>query len=142
SLLITGQIMSVYAMIGIILLMGLVTKNGILVIDFTLQRINEGATVKEALLEAGPIRLRPILMTTFAAGGGMLPVAIGHGVGGEARAPMGVAVIGGLLMSTLLTLVVVPCFFSAVEGGRMKFQNRKWLRFKKKHNGTPVKAAS
>lgn len=62
----------------------------------------------------GQIRLRPILMTTFAAGGGMIPIAIGHGVGGEARSPMGVAVIGGLLMSTVLTLVVVPCLFSVV----------------------------
>jgi HAE1 family hydrophobic/amphiphilic exporter-1 len=115
ALLITGQVMSIYAMIGIILLMGLVTKNGILLIDFTLQKINEGMSVKNALLEAGPLRLRPILMTTFAAGGGMLPVAIGHGVGGEARSPMGVAVIGGLIASTLLTLVVVPCFFSVIE---------------------------
>lgn len=115
SLLLTGQVMSIYAMIGIILLMGLVTKNGILLVDFTLQRVNEGLSVKDALKEAGPIRLRPILMTTFAAGGGMLPVAIGHGVGGEARSPLGVAVIGGLIMSTLLTLVVVPCLFSWAE---------------------------
>ncbi len=129
SLLITGQVMSIYSMIGIILLMGIVTKNGILLIDFALQRINQGASVMAALLEAGPIRLRPILMTTFAAGGGMLPIAIGHGEGGEARSPMGVAVIGGLLMSTFLTLVVVPCLFSAVEGGRERFKNRRWLRF-------------
>lgn len=115
ALLITGQVMSIYAMIGIILLMGLVTKNGILLIDFTLQKTKEGMSVKDALLEAGPLRLRPILMTTFAAGGGMLPVAIGHGVGGEARSPMGVAVIGGLIASTLLTLVVVPCLFSVIE---------------------------
>lgn len=120
SLLITGQIMSVYTMIGIILLMGLVTKNGILLIDFTLQRMKEGLDVNAALLEAGPVRLRPILMTTFAAGGGMLPIAIGHGVGGEARSPMGVAVIGGLLASTFLTLVVVPCLFSVVEGWRAR----------------------
>ncbi len=117
SLLITGQLMSIYTMIGIILLMGIVTKNGILLIDFTLQRIRHGLSVDEALLEAGPIRLRPILMTTFAAGGGMIPIAIGHGAGGEARSPMGVAVIGGLLMSTLLTLVIVPCFFSLAEQG-------------------------
>ena len=121
SLLLTGQVMSIYAMIGIILLMGLVTKNGILLIDFTLQRVAEGLSVNEALKEAGPVRLRPILMTTFAAGGGMLPVAIGHGVGGEARSPLGVAVIGGLLMSTLLTLVVVPCLFSWAEEVRGRF---------------------
>lgn len=115
ALLLTGQVMSVFTMIGIILLMGIVTKNGILLIDFTMQRIREGRSVRDALLEAGPIRLRPILMTTFAAGGGMLPIAFGHGVGGEARSPMGVAVIGGLIVSTLLTLVVVPCFFIIVE---------------------------
>jgi HAE1 family hydrophobic/amphiphilic exporter-1 len=125
ALLITGQSMSIYGMIGIILLMGLVTKNGILLIDFTLQRIKEGLSVYEALMEAGPIRLRPILMTTFAAGGGMLPIAIGHGEGGEARAPMGVAVIGGLLMSTFLTLVVVPCLFSLAEQAREALQRRK-----------------
>ncbi len=125
SLLLTGQVMSVYTMIGIILLMGLVTKNGILLIDFTMQRVREGLSVDAALLEAGPIRLRPILMTTFAAGGGMLPIAFGHGEGGEARSPMGVAVIGGLLMSTVLTLVVVPCFFSLVEEWKARWVNRR-----------------
>lgn len=124
GLLITGQVMSIYAMIGIILLMGLVTKNGILLIEIALHKIHEGMPVKKALLEAGPLRLRPILMTTFAAGGGMLPVAIGHGVGGEARSPMGVAVIGGLLASTLLTLVVVPCLFNVVEEWKMKVRKR------------------
>jgi HAE1 family hydrophobic/amphiphilic exporter-1 len=125
SLLLTGQVLSVYTMIGIILLMGLVTKNGILLIDFAMQRIRDGLSVDAALLEAGPIRLRPILMTTFAAGGGMLPIAFGHGEGGEARSPMGVAVIGGLLMSTVLTLVVVPCFFSLVEEWKARWIHRK-----------------
>jgi HAE1 family hydrophobic/amphiphilic exporter-1 len=114
ALLITGQVMSIYAMIGIILLMGLVTKNGILLVDFAMQKIREGLSVTEALLVAAPLRLRPILMTTAAAGGGMIPVAIGHGIGGEARSPMGVAVIGGLIASTLLTLVIVPCLFSVM----------------------------
>ena len=123
ALLVTGQVMSLFTMIGIILLMGLVTKNGILLIDFTMQRMRDGLSVNEALLEAGPVRLRPILMTTFAAGGGMLPVAIGHGLGGEGRSPMGVAVIGGLLISTALTLVVVPCLFSVVE----QFRERRRL---------------
>lgn len=125
SLLITGQIMSIYTMIGIILLMGLVTKNGILLIDFTIQKMNEGANVHDALMAAGPVRLRPILMTTFAAGGGMIPIAIGHGVGGESRSPMGVAVIGGLLASTFLTLLVVPCLFSLAEGAKIKMEERK-----------------
>ncbi len=115
SLLATGQVMSIFTMIGIILLMGLVTKNGILLIDFTIQKMNEGKNTHDALMEAGPVRLRPILMTTFAAGGGMIPIAIGHGVGGESRSPMGVAVIGGLMFSTVLTLVVVPCLFSVAE---------------------------
>ena len=121
ALLITGQSISVYTMIGVILLMGLVTKNGILLIDFTLQQMSHGKSVYESLIIAGTIRLRPILMTTFAAGFGMLPVALGHGDGGEAKAPMGVAVMGGLFMSTLLTLVVVPCLFSLMEGFRSRF---------------------
>ncbi len=125
SLLLTGQVMSIYTMIGIILLMGLVTKNGILLIDFTVQKMKEGLPTREALMEAGPIRLRPILMTTFAAGGGMVPIALGHGEGGEARSPMGVAVIGGLLMSTFLTLVVVPCAFSVVEEMKERLAKRK-----------------
>lgn len=128
SLLITGQIMSIYTMIGIILLMGLVTKNGILLIDFTIQKMNEGLNVHDALMAAGPVRLRPILMTTFAAGGGMVPIAIGHGVGGEARSPMGVAVIGGLLASTVLTLLVVPCLFSLAEGAKISLQERRARR--------------
>ncbi|RYZ52074.1 MAG: efflux RND transporter permease subunit, partial [Proteobacteria bacterium] len=125
SLLLTGQVMSIYTMIGIILLMGLVTKNGILLIDSTIQNMNAGKSVHDALMTAGPLRLRPILMTTFAAGGGMIPIAIGHGVGGEARSPMGVAVIGGLLLSTLLTLVVVPCLFSVAEDMQQWFANRR-----------------
>lgn len=136
SLLLTGQVMSVFTMIGIILLMGIVTKNGILLIDFTMQRIREGKSVKDALLEAGPIRLRPILMTTFAAGGGMIPIALGHGIGGEARSPMGVAVIGGLLASTLLTLVVVPCFFAAMEDFRL-FSARMVQKLRGKMKGKP-----
>lgn len=131
ALVLTGQVMSIYTMIGIILLMGIVTKNGILLIDFTMTKIQEGLNVDEALMEAGPIRLRPILMTTLAAGGGMIPIAIGHGVGGEARSPMGVAVIGGLLMSTFLTLVVVPCLFSVAEQARLSL-SRKWRNFRKR----------
>lgn len=117
--------MSIYTMIGIILLMGLVTKNGILLIDFTIQKMNEGLNVHDALMAAGPVRLRPILMTTFAAGGGMIPIAIGHGVGGEARSPMGVAVIGGLMASTVLTLLVVPCLFSLAEGAKHGLEARR-----------------
>lgn len=115
ALLLFGEHISIYTMIGLILLMGIVTKNGILLIDFTLHHMEKGKSVDEALMEAAPIRLRPILMTTFAASFGMLPVAIGHGEGGEAKSSMGIAVIGGLLASTLLTLVVIPCLFSLIQ---------------------------
>ena len=116
ALLLTDTELSIYAMIGMILLMGLATKNSILLIDFTLKRIREdNMTTKEALLDACPIRLRPILMTTFAMVFAMLPIALGTGDGGSARAPLAIAVIGGLLSSTLLTLVVVPCVFSLIQ---------------------------
>jgi HAE1 family hydrophobic/amphiphilic exporter-1 len=123
ALLLASETMTVYTMIGLILLMGIVTKNGILLIDFTLHKMAEGLSVHEALMEAGPVRLRPILMTTFAAGFGMVPIAIGHGEGGEAKASMGIAVIGGLLASTLLTLVVVPCLFSLAERFRIRIKH-------------------
>ncbi len=113
----TGMTLSIYTMIGIIMLMGLVTKNGILLVDFTnTLRRRDGLGMKEALLKAGPVRLRPILMTTAAMVFGMLPIALGTGAGSESRAPMAVAVIGGLLVSTLLTLVVVPVGYSLVDG--------------------------
>jgi HAE1 family hydrophobic/amphiphilic exporter-1 len=116
GLLVMQMSMSIFAMIGLIMLMGLVTKNAILLIDFALQRRAAGDTVDDAVITAGATRLRPILMTTAAMILGMLPVAIGHGQGGELRAPMGVTVIGGLLTSTVLTLVVVPVIFSLMEG--------------------------
>jgi hydrophobic/amphiphilic exporter-1 (mainly G- bacteria), HAE1 family len=104
------------AAIGIILLMGLVTKNSILLVDFTNQLRRRGYAVREAILEAGPIRLRPILMTTLSMIFGMVPVAVGLGAGSELRRPMGMAVIGGLITSTLLTLVVVPVVYSLIAG--------------------------
>jgi hydrophobic/amphiphilic exporter-1 (mainly G- bacteria), HAE1 family len=116
SLLLFGMHMSIFAMIGLIMLMGLVTKNGILLVDFANQRRQAGDAPKLALENAGATRLRPILMTTAAMIFGMLPVAIGHGEGGEVRAPMGVSVIGGLITSTILTLVVVPVIYSLVDG--------------------------
>jgi hydrophobic/amphiphilic exporter-1 (mainly G- bacteria), HAE1 family len=120
GLLVTQKAMSIYAMIGLIMLMGLVTKNAILLIDFSLTQIKEGKKIIEALVIAGPVRLRPILMTTAAMIFGMLPIAIGHGEGGEARAPMAICVIGGLISSTFLTLVVVPCVFFLVETAKVK----------------------
>ncbi len=108
--------MSIFTMIGIIMLMGLVTKNAILLIDFTnTLRERDGMDRDAALMKAGPIRLRPILMTTLAMVFGMLPVALGTGAGSESRAPMAVAVIGGLTTSTLLTLVVVPVVYTLLD---------------------------
>ncbi|OGR07570.1 MAG: hypothetical protein A2341_11815 [Deltaproteobacteria bacterium RIFOXYB12_FULL_58_9] len=116
ALLISGQALSLFAMIGIIMLMGLVTKNAILLIDYTnILRRRDGMERNAALLKAGPTRLRPILMTTAAMVFGMLPVAISNGYGAEMRAPMAVAVIGGLIVSTVLTLVVVPVIYTLID---------------------------
>jgi HAE1 family hydrophobic/amphiphilic exporter-1 len=115
ALLLTGQSMGMTAMIGIIMLMGLVTKNAILLIDYTNTLMARGKRRNEALLEAGPTRLRPILMTTFAMVFGMLPTALALSQGSETRSPMAVAVIGGLLLSTVLTLVVIPVVFTIVD---------------------------
>jgi hydrophobe/amphiphile efflux-1 (HAE1) family protein len=108
AILITGNNLGMPPMIGMVMLMGLVTKNAILLIDMTNHYVREGKSVKEAILTAGPIRLRPILMTTMAMILGMLPSALGRGEGGEFRAPISIATIGGLITSTGLTLVVVP----------------------------------
>ena len=102
-------------MVGIIMLMGLVTKNAILLIDYTNTLISRGKSRNEALLEAGPTRLRPILMTTLAMVGGMLPTALALSPGSETRSPMAIAVIGGLIMSTLLTLIVIPVVFTLFD---------------------------
>jgi HAE1 family hydrophobic/amphiphilic exporter-1 len=118
AIFILGTTFDTMTMVGIILLMGLVNKNAILLVDYTLQQIDKGKSIKEALLIAGPIRMRPILMTTAAMIMGMFPTALGLGQGGSFRQGMAVAVIGGLLTSTLLTLVVVPVVFSIIEGWR------------------------
>ncbi len=111
GLFVTGQNQSLSSMIGMILLMGLVTKNSILLVDYANQLRNEGMRIGEAIMKAGPTRLRPILMTSAAIILGMLPAAIGKGEGSEFYAPMSIAVIGGVITSTLLTLVVVPIFY-------------------------------
>ena len=108
AILLTGKNLGMPAMIGVVMLMGLVTKNAILLVDLTNQYVREGMSVKDALLKAGPVRLRPILMTTIAMILGMLPSAMGNGEGSDFRAPISIATIGGLITSTMLTLVVVP----------------------------------
>jgi len=107
--------LNIMSVIGIILLFGLVTKNSILLVDLTIQRQAAGADPDTALQEACPIRLRPILMTAVSMIFGVLPVALGLGEGGEARAPMAIATAGGMITSTLLTLYVVPCVYGLIE---------------------------
>ncbi len=114
-LFITGERVSIFSLIGIIMLMGLVTKNAILLIDYTITLRHRGMSREEALLKAGPVRLRPIVMTTAAMVFGMLPTALKLGEGAETRAPMAIAVIGGLITSTLLTLVVIPVVYTLVD---------------------------
>jgi HAE1 family hydrophobic/amphiphilic exporter-1 len=107
-----NQSLNIYSMIGLILLMGIVKKNSILLVDFTNQRRAEGLTIQEALKDACPKRLRPILMTTFATVAGAVPLAFSLGPGSESLKPMAVAIIGGSIISTGLTLVVVPAIYS------------------------------
>jgi HAE1 family hydrophobic/amphiphilic exporter-1 len=118
ALLLTGDTLNIMSMIGLIMLMGLVTKNAILLVDFTNQARREGLGRDAALIKAGSTRLRPIVMTTLAKIFGMLPLAFAIGAGAEMRAPMARAVIGGLITSTLLTLIVVPVVYTYLDGLR------------------------
>ncbi len=118
ALLITNTTINLMSMIGVILLMGIVAKNAILLVDFAKWSMEQGMGRREALIEAGRVRLRPILMTSFALVAGMLPVAIGHGEGADFRAPLGRAVIGGVITSTLLTLLVIPTLYDIMAGFR------------------------
>jgi HAE1 family hydrophobic/amphiphilic exporter-1 len=127
GLFLAGQSISMGSQIGVILLMGLVTKNAILLVDGALAAIRDGATAEEAIRIAGPKRLRPILMTSAAMVLGMIPTAVGTGVGSEFRAPMAVAVIGGVTSSTILTLLVVPVAFLWVERQRERVA-KLWAR--------------
>ncbi|MDO8418923.1 MAG: efflux RND transporter permease subunit, partial [Rubrivivax sp.] len=132
ALLVTGGTLNLMSFIGVIMLMGLVAKNAILLLDAARVLEREGMDREEALMAAGRKRLRPILMTTFALIAGMMPVAVGVGEGGEFYRPMAVAIIGGVITSTLLTLLVIPSFYDSIETARdraiAKFQarDRRW----------------
>lgn len=115
ALMVAQKALGIYALIGIVLLMGIVTKNSILLVDYAIIKIQEGKTQRYALLEAGVSRLRPIMMTSLATIAGIVPLALGIGAGAEVRQPMGIAILGGFTTSTLLTLVVVPVLFSYVD---------------------------
>jgi HAE1 family hydrophobic/amphiphilic exporter-1 len=134
ALLFTGTTLNIFSIIGFIMLMGLVTKNAILLVDFTNQALRHGRSLHEAIREAGQVRLRPILMTTMAMIFGMLPMAIGVGQGGEMLAPMGRAVIGGVITSTVLTLLIVPVLYTYL------YRLREWV--KRLRSKTPVSATA
>jgi HAE1 family hydrophobic/amphiphilic exporter-1 len=112
ALLVSGSTFNLMSMIGVILLIGLVTKNAILMVEFANQRRAKGVDRRTALIDAGEIRLRPIVMTTLAMIFGMLPLALALGAGAEFRAPMARAVVGGLITSSILTLVVLPVVYT------------------------------
>ncbi|HOQ12800.1 MAG TPA: efflux RND transporter permease subunit, partial [Spirochaetota bacterium] len=124
SLYVTGKMMDMFSMIGIIMLLGLVTKNSILLVDFALEGVRAGLPRREAITKAGLIRLRPILMTTFAMIAGTIPVAIGAGEAAKYRTGMGVAIIGGLIVSTLITLIVVPAVFEYIDIFRENIESK------------------
>ena len=115
ALIITGNAVSMPVLIGILMLMGIVTKNAILLIDFAIEMMRLGMGRLEAIVEAGHKRARPIVMTSIAMSAGMLPSAMGAGEGGSFRAPMAIAVIGGIIVSTVLSLVIVPSFFLIMD---------------------------
>jgi HAE1 family hydrophobic/amphiphilic exporter-1 len=121
---ITRDTLNIMSLIGVILLMGIVAKNAILLIDFATWARERGLELREALIEAGRIRLRPIIMTTLALIAGMIPVAIGHGEGADFRAPLGRAVIGGVITSTLLTLLVIPTVYEILDDFRTRVAAR------------------
>ena len=125
GLLLAGKTINMFSGIGIIILLGLVTKNGILLIDYTNSLRSQGMGRNQALLEAGPIRLRPILMTAFSTIFAVVPVILGIGPGSETRSPMVIATACGMLTSTLLTLVVIPVVYSLLDDLRsLKIINR------------------
>lgn len=118
ALFVTGHSISMAVVIGFLMLMGIVTKNSIMLVEFALSAIERGVAKRDAILDAVHKRARPIVMTTIAMSAGMIPSALATGEGGEFRAPMAIAVIGGLLLSTVLSLLFVPALFSLIHGGQ------------------------
>lgn len=142
SLAISGMTINIMSLIGVILLMGIVAKNAILLIDFAKwSREERGTPLRESLIEAGAIRLRPILMTTFALIAGMIPVALGRGEGAQFRAPLGVAVIGGVITSTFLTLLVIPTGYEILDEWRQWFSKKVGMTPKQMTAEHPVPSA-
>ncbi|HEX2668819.1 MAG TPA: efflux RND transporter permease subunit [Gammaproteobacteria bacterium] len=123
SLLLFGQELNIFSFVGLIMLVGLVKKNGIIMVDFALQiRREKGLSARDAIIEACLVRFRPIMMTTMAAILGTLPIALGFGMGAEARRPLGIATVGGLIFSQMLTLFLTPAFYVAMEHLSARFK--------------------
>ena len=137
ALVATGNSLSLPVIIGILMLMGIVTKNAIMIVDFALEEIAAGKEHTEALVEAGRKRARPVVMTTVAMIGGMVPSALGFGSGGEFRSPMAIAVIGGLISSTALSLLFVPAFFTIIDDIGSACARRTRLARQSAHRGRP-----
>jgi multidrug efflux pump len=126
ALLLCGTELSLIALIGVILLIGIVKKNAIMMIDFALEaERNHGKSARESILEAASVRFRPIMMTTMAALVGTLPIALGHGAGAESRRPLGVAVVGGLLFSQLITLYITPVVYTYLDAWQHRMAERR-----------------
>ena len=138
GLLVGQKSLGLYALIGVVLLMGIVTKNSILLVDYAIMNQKEGKPMYEATLDSGVARLRPILMTTIAMIAGMVPIALGIGAGSQVRSPMAMAVIGGLMTSTLLTLVVIPVIFTYMDG--LQIWIFSLVRGKKRSNSSVVRS--
>jgi HAE1 family hydrophobic/amphiphilic exporter-1 len=132
ALFVSGCSINLYSMIGLILLMGIVKKNSILLVDFTNERRRQGMNVREALLDACPVRLRPILMTSVATVAAAVPAALAIGPGSETMVPMAVSIVGGVSVSTLLTLFVVPCAYEVFS----RFEKQGYRQFKDEDLGS------
>ena len=131
ALKLAGMPLDMMSGIGLLVLMGLVMKNGILVVDYINQLRADGMSKREAILKAGPVRMRPVLMTSIALIAGLIPVVTSDSVGAEFRAPMGVITMGGLATSTLLTLVMVPVIYNLVDAAEVavvRFAQRMFRR--------------